>query len=219
MNNPDKYGRTYHFPFSEGVSDDDKINHNWKDLLKDKCVLLEKLDGSNTCIKQSGVYARSHTSPTINPWMKNMLPIWERVKDSLGTLEIFGENLYGVHSIEYTNLKDHFYVFAIRDKDRWLSWFEVETYSAMLDLEVAPIIDIGYFTEQELKDLISKNIKGSKLGGECEGFVLRNFYSFHVDDFKNNVLKYVRKNHVKTSEHWSKNWKRANLNYGDNKCI
>ena len=52
---------------------------------------------------------------------------------------------------------------------------------------------------------------GSRLGGECEGFVFRNAGNFHVDDFAKNVLKYVRKNHVKTDEHWTRNWKRAKL--------
>ena len=35
----------------------------------------------------------------------------------------------------------------------------------------------------------------------------------HNDDFKDNVQKWVRKNHVQTDIHWTKNWKQANINY------
>ena len=39
----------------------------------------------------------------------------------------------------------------------------------------------------------------------------RSIDEYHVDAFKENVFKYVRKNHVSTDEHWSRNWKRAPL--------
>ena len=44
-----------------------------------------------------------------------------------------------------------------------------------------------------------------------EGVVTRNVDEYSVDDFQKNVFKYVRKNHIKTDEHWTKNWKRAPL--------
>lgn len=209
-----KYGRTYHFPFSEGATNDDKIQKNWHRILDNDIVMTEKLDGENTCLKTSGIYARSHAAPTKNPWSVNMLPIWNRIKDSLGDLNIFGENLYGVHSIEYKNLKDFFYVFAIRENDKWLSWEEVKFYAEALDLLVVPEIKIGKFTEKLIKKEIAENLLlGSRLNGECEGFVFRNINSFSVTDFSTNVLKYVRKNHIKTDEHWTKNWKKARLWY------
>ena len=54
---------------------------------------------------------------------------------------------------------------------------------------------------------------GSKYGDTIEGVVVRNIESFPLDDFSKNVVKYVRKNHVQTDEHWKKNWKRAKLIY------
>lgn len=36
-----------------------------------------------------------------------------------------------------------------------------------------------------------------------EGIVVRNREAFHYDDFQSNVAKYVRANHVTSSEHWS----------------
>lgn len=210
----DKYGRTYHFPFSPGTSSDDKILKNWQAILQHELVVTEKLDGENTCLKESGVYARSHAAPTRNPWAANMWDIWKCLKNDLKSLEIFGENLYGLHSIEYTKLEHYFFVFAIRDGDEWLAWNDVCFYAKVLNLPTVPVISKGKFNEKELEIHINTEIKkGSKLGGECEGFVIRNIEAFERNDFKNNVIKYVRANHVKTDEHWTRNWKRAKLVY------
>lgn len=208
-----KYNRTYHFPFSPGTTSDDRIKNDWQDILEHELVLTEKLDGENTCLKTNGVYARSHVEPTRNPWAQNMWRIWDMLNQNLGDLEIFGENLYGIHSIEYTNLDHYFYIFAIRDGDNWLSWDEVVFYANVLELPVVPVIDRGFFTESEIISKIDNQLEiGSVLGGECEGLVIRNTGGFLVDDFEHNVLKYVRKNHVKTDEHWTRNWKKAKLN-------
>jgi len=215
-----KYSRTYHFPFSQGATNDDRIQANWKQLLGQELVMTEKLDGENTCVKDLGVFARSHAAPTINPWAKNMLPIWERLKNDLSDLEIFGENLYGIHSIEYKRLTDYFFVFAIRQGEEWLSWSEIEEYCFFFDLKAVPVIKIGLLNESEVLPLIESEIaKGSTFGGECEGFVFRNKNRFHVNDFSTNVLKYVRKNHVQTDEHWSRNWKRAKLWFENNEKL
>lgn len=209
-----KYGRTYHFPFSPGATNDDKIQKNWEKILVHEIVMTEKLDGENTCLKKDGVFARSHATPTTNPWAINMIQIWNRVKYSLGNLEIFGENLYGVHSIEYTNLKDFFYVFAVRENETWLSWDDVKLYAEALDLLTVPEIKKGYFTAQQIKTQIKENLLlGSNLGGVCEGFVFRTSNSFSINEFPNKVLKYVRENHVQTDTHWTKNWKKAKLSY------
>lgn len=56
----EKYPRTFHFPFSEGTTDDDRIQSQWQGILQHELVITEKLDGENTCLKANGVYARSH---------------------------------------------------------------------------------------------------------------------------------------------------------------
>ena len=207
-----KYNRTYHFPFSPGTTSDDRISQDWQGILEHEVVITEKLDGENNCLKASGVYARSHAAPTRNPWAKNAWEIWERVKDELGELEVFGENLYGIHSIEYTHLPSYFHIFAIREGDTFLSWAEVEFYAGLLELPTVPVYEQGRFEEKELEQLILEGMESeSQLGGECEGFVCRNIGAFQTEDFKQNVLKYVRANHVKTDQHWTKNWKRAKL--------
>lgn len=207
-----KYGRTYHFPFSPGTTSDDKIQANWQQILANELVITEKLDGENTCIKQNGVYARSHVAPTRNPWAGNMWQIWERVKHDLGELEIFGENLYGLHSIEYERLPQYFFIFAVRDGETWLSWDEVVLYANLLDLPTVPVYKRGFFEEKSLIDSILTGMNGGSAFGETiEGFVCRNTKAFSESLFPQNVLKYVRKNHVQTDEHWTRNWQRAKL--------
>ncbi len=207
-----KYPRTYHFPFSPGTTSDDRIASGWEDILLQELVMTEKLDGENTCLKSDGVYARSHAAPTVNPWAVKMRELWEQHKHSLGDLEVFGENLYAIHSIEYERLESYLYIFGIRNGEEWLAWDEVEFYANLLELPTVPVIERGIFTNKEIEEKISlKMAAGSQLGGECEGFVFRTAGGFSVDSFGQNVLKYVRKNHVKTDEHWTKNWQRAKL--------
>lgn len=98
----EKYGRTYHFPFSPGTTSDDRINHTyWEDIQRiDTLVYTEKLDGENNCLNSDGVFARSHAAPATSPWTRQLRERWELMKHDLGSLELFGENLYAVPSIE-----------------------------------------------------------------------------------------------------------------------
>lgn len=210
----EKYPRTYHFPFSEGATSDDRIQAHWQEILQQELIVTEKLDGENSCIKASGVYARSHGAVNRNPWARPVWDIWERIGHTLGDLHIFGENLYAVHSIEYSNLTHYFYVFAIRDGETWLSWDAVVEYAQILDLPVVPVLERGFFTETNLQHLIlQQQNAGSRLGGICEGVVCRTAAEFPNTEFSAHVLKYVRKNHVQTDEHWTRNWQKATLRF------
>ena len=139
-----KYSRTYHYPFSPGTSGDDRINHDyWSDIQQIKTIVhTEKLDGENNCISKLGVFARSHAAPTTSPWTATLREFWHRVRSDLANLEVFLENLYAIHSLKYQNLDSHFYVFAIRDSGRWLSWEEVKFYASMIDLPTVPEISV-----------------------------------------------------------------------------
>lgn len=207
-----KYPRTYHFPFSPGATSDDKILFDWEEHLKDKkLIATEKLDGGNTQINKEGVFARSISGPTSHPSFDYLKPIWASIKSDLETknISIFGENLFAIHSIEYTNLSSYFYVFGVKKEDQWLSWNEVKEIASNYGWPTVPELSIDFTNiEKEINKVMPQE---SILGGEKEGVVIRNANSFYNDDFKYNVLKFVRKNHVQTDKHWTKDWKQAKL--------
>lgn len=212
-----KYNKTYHLPWSN-PSSDDKIADDITCLIGREIVITEKLDGENTGMKNEGVYARSHGTFTTSAWSREVRQLHlMKVKDNLDeNTFIFGENMEGIHSIEYTNLDSYFYMFGIRDNLVWLSWDEIEEYSYLLGIPTVPVLFRGIVnSEKELRDLVEGLVKNqSKLGGDIEGVVVRVSDRFDDDDFKKSLQKWVRKNHVKTiDKHWTRNWKRATLKY------
>ena len=225
-----KYGRTYHYDFSPGTTSDDRINHEWKeDVGKiDTVVHTEKLDGENTCLNGIGVFARSHAAPTRHPWADHLKIRHAMIQKDLevNNLEIFGENLYAIHSIIYPNIEHHFYVFGVRVLDKWLSWEEVKWHAEFYDFPTVPELLIQENpTSEEVKLFVEEATKQPSTFGSIqnntepeqpctmEGIVSRNANEFGVDEFKNNVFKWVRKDHVQTDVHWSRNIQRAMLKH------
>lgn len=156
MNESKKYCRSLHAQISLGTTSDDRFmpdGYVSSFAKMDKLILTEKLDGQNNCFNKYGVFARSHTEATKHPWDKPLIERWQLLKNDLKDLEIFGENMYGVHSIAYSKLESYFYVFAVREYDRWLSWEEVKFYAHLLDFPVVPEIEI----KQPLSITVNEN--------------------------------------------------------------
>lgn len=216
-----KYPRTYHLPYSPGATKDDKkLKGNWFDYYKDKeIVITEKLDGENNAMNRHDVFARSHSAPTRTSWSKNMWEnngVWQRCYRLIGEDEwVYGENLYGEHSIHYDRLPEYFHIFAVRNDKTytWYSWDDVETMSGILKIPTVPVLHRGTVaSERELQTLVEYFTAQPSVYGEVrEGVVIRIADEFPVDEFSHNVCKWVRPNHVTTDEHWTKNWKRAEL--------
>lgn len=162
MNPSRKYGRSLHAPISLGTTSDDRFMPNG--YLKafaemDGLVLSEKLDGQNNCFNKYGLFARSHTAPSNHPWDKPLRDRWELIKNDLNDLEVFGENMYGIHSIAYKELESYFYVFAVREEDTWLSWEEVKFYAQLLDFPTVPEITI----KTPLQDFFQTNLSENQI--------------------------------------------------------
>ena len=212
-----KYPRTYHLDFSPGATSDDKISKSVDSIIGIDVVITEKLDGENTSMTNDGVYARSHATFTTSNWSKEVRQLHDiKVRGQLDEdTYIFGENLEAIHSIEYGILDSYFYTFGVREKNIWLDWKSVEEYAYLLDLKVVPVLFKGIIKDKsQLELLVNKFMsEESLLGGEKEGIVIRNSNSFDGDFFNQNVMKYVRANHVTTDEHWSRNWKKAKIKY------
>jgi hypothetical protein len=212
MNESQKYCRSLHAQISLGTTSDDRFMPNgymkaFADMLNGH-VLTEKLDGENNAFTKYGLFARSHTAPTVSPWTKPLRERWELIKNDLGDLEIFGEGMYGIHSIAYSKLESYYYVFGVREKGRWLSWEEVKFYANLFDFPTVPEIEIKVPLKSFYKEGVDENkllqewlkvnlgmtweeyvLTPGSLGGYesetgtigCEGFVIRN-----VDGFETN---------------------------------
>jgi hypothetical protein len=193
-----KYPRTYHLPWSPGVSSDDKILHDLSSFYKKHIVVTIKMDGENTTIYKDNTHARSLDSPS--HWSRSIIKalqgkIGHNIPDNW---RVCGENLYATHSIKYTNLESYFLVFSIWDENNMsLSWSEVEEWCELLGLTTVPVIYKGIWNQEYLEKLGPKLVNDNH-----EGFVVRLSSFFHYDDFTDSVVKYVRPSHVTTEDHW-----------------
>ena len=196
-----KYSRTYHLPWSLGRTSDDKTLSDVLCFEGKNVVVTEKMDGENTSIYNDYFHARSldgrdHPSRS---WLKQFHATFKHeIEDGW---RICGENLYAKHSIEYDNLKSYFYCFSIwDDTNTCLSWSDTVEYCKYLGIETVPVLWEGIFDESSIKNI--------KISENMEGYVIRNFCSFHYSEFKNNVAKFVRKDHVRPN---AKHWLRSEL--------
>lgn len=197
-----KYPRTPHLPWSLGRSEDDVGLNTVANFTSPICkdvVVTEKMDGENTSMYREHIHARSldsanHPSRTwvqqLHGTIRHEIPVGWR---------ICGENLYARHSIGYSNLKSYFMVFSIWDENnRALSWDETVQYCNILGLSTVPVLYRGTWNEKAIRLLyIPEEHRDNR-----EGYVVRVAEGFAYKDFAKSVAKFVRKNHVQTSEHW-----------------
>lgn len=149
------------------------------------------MDGENTTMYHDYIHARSLDSkhhPSRN-WVKSFHASIAHLIPS--NLRICGEDVYAVHSIEYSNLESYFYGFSVWEDTTCLSWDDTVEYFELLGITSVPVLYRGRYDEQVIKSL---NIE------KKEGYVIRLVDSFN--DFAQSVAKYVRPNHVQTEFHW-----------------
>ena len=198
-----KYPRTYHLPWSEGASSDDKTHSLSKIaemFAEQEVVVTEKLDGENSSIYPDGyTHARSIDSAhhASRSHLKSLAA--EIAYNIPEGFRICGENVYAEHSIRYSSLEAYFYAFSIFDGARCLSWDDTQEYADLLGISVVPVLYRGIWNPQ----LIRERWNGkSSLGETGEGYVVRLSASFSFSSFSQSVAKFVRANHVQTDSHW-----------------
>ena len=193
-----KYPRTYHLPWSENLTEDDRMLKDVDVFRGRRVVVTEKMDGENTTLYNNYIHARSVDGRTHDSqnWVRNF---WAQIKNDIPLgYRICGENLFAKHSISYEELPTYFMGFSMwNNKNECLSWDETLDWFSLLGIVPVPTLYIGLFDELAIRNL-SKHIDTNK----SEGYVLRSENSFTYRDFRNNVAKYVRKNHVRTVQHW-----------------
>lgn len=192
-----KYPRTPHLPWSRGMTPDDVVlDLRALPLEGHEVVVTEKLDGECTSMYRDYIHARSIDSK-MHPsrgWVRalhgaiahHIPPGWR----------LCGENVYARHSLGYGDLASYFYLFSVWDADGWaLSWDDTCEWAALLGVPTPLELYRGPFEVAALAELeVDTRVS--------EGWVVRRAGRFHHDDFEQCVAKWVRKNHVQTSEHW-----------------
>ena len=193
-----KYPRTYHLPWSESKTDDDKTLKDVDHFIGKRVIVSEKMDGENTSLYRNYFHARSIDGRN-HPSRSMAKSIHARfAHDIPNGWRICVENLYATHSIHYENLKSYIYGISIWDnRNVCLSWDETLTFFSLLDIYPIETIYDGIFDESLIKKLYSINDKNIR-----EGYVIRLADEFHYKNFNKSVAKFVRKNHVQTDSHW-----------------
>ena len=206
-----KYPSTPYWPWSPTVGRGDAVHGNPDRFVGEPVVVTEKLDGGNTLLHAGEVYGRSVVAPSNGKWMA-MVKKHHAWKVNEPGAYLYGEDIYGVHSIAYEPVAEHetFYAFALRGGDGAFAAFEeLEAYAERLEIPVVPVLFKGVFESvAEVRALVERvHGEPSALGGEREGLVLRLARRFPAEEFPDNVCKSVRLGHVRTDEHWIRNWR------------
>jgi hypothetical protein len=202
-----KYPRSFHLPWSPGGTSDDKRMPDISPLIGPEIVITEKCDGSNLTYTRQHVFSRSHSGPPIHPSFDWAKATQARLGHMLSEgISVFCEYCFAVHSITYEALPDYSLVFGVRDdeQDRWWDWDMVQMQAEMIGLPTVPLLFRGHVgSETELYDLTeSLAAEPSAFGGQREGVVTRLAGSFENRAFSQSLAKWVRADHVQTSEHW-----------------
>lgn len=194
-----KYPRTYHFPWSPGRSDDDKVLHVLDNFIGQDVVVTAKMDGECTTMYNDYIHARSMTYET-HPSRSWVRALHGMIKHDIPKRwRVCGENLYARHSIEYKRLDSYFQVFSIwSDKNVCLNWDDTVEWASLLNLKTVPVLYRGPWDEKKIEKLSVTELHGDP----CEGYVVRIAGSFHYKEFRTRVAKYVRADHVQSTEHW-----------------
>ena len=206
-----KYPKTPYWPWSPAVGRDDDVHAEPTRFVGGTVVITEKLDGSNTLLHSGKVYGRSMAAPSEGKWMA-MVKKHHAWKISDPDVFLYGEDIYGVHSLAYKPVPEDetFYAFALRNGGGvFASFAELEAYADGRNIPVVPVLFKGRFRSiDELRTFVEHaHGEPSVLGGEREGVVVRLARGYPTREFASNVCKSVRVGHVNTDEHWTRNWR------------
>lgn len=193
-----KYPRTYHLPWSEGVTDDDRIMPSPKRFEGKRVIATVKMDGENTNMYSDHIHARSLDSKPhySRNWVKNY---WSGISYNIPAFwRVCAENLFAKHSIKYEDLESYVLAFSIwNERNHCLPWDESLEWFELIGIRPVKVLYDGIYDEKALRDLAA-----SLPWDSCEGYVLRVAEGFDFVDFKHSVGKFVRKDHVRTASHW-----------------
>ncbi len=145
-----RYPRTPYWPTSpslEGAGGRDRALIAEPDrFVGSPVVITEKLDGSSTLLHRGVVFGRSVMAPSTDGWMAMVKKhhAW-KLMDS--EMFLYGEDIYGVHSIEYGPVPEDktFYAFALRDGEQFQSFRVLAEFADTRAIPLVPVLHEGVF--------------------------------------------------------------------------
>lgn len=205
-----KYGRTPHFPWSPGITNDDRVmkfNDVKTSFSGKKIAITIKKDGECTSSYTADGYSHARSIDSEHDESKSFFKrFWaERFFLTDRVLRVNGENLFAKHSIHYKNLDSFFYSFSIFDENNIrLDWDDFLKTCDKLNILHVPVLKIITADENGLWINDVKEIFDDVVSSGEEGVVVTTLDGFHYDDFSKNIIKAVRKDHVQTDKHWKR---------------
>lgn len=194
-----KYPRTWHLPWSQNLTDDDRMMPSVEQFAGKEVVVTEKMDGENTTMYSDYIHARSVDSK--GHWSRDFVKgLWSQFCGDIPEgWRVCGENLFAKHSIGYDDLPSYLMGFSVwDDKNVCLSWDETIEWFKLLGITSVREMYRGPWDEEKIKALWSPDQDWD----HREGYVVRVTDSFPYGDFRKCVGKFVRKGHVMTTKHW-----------------
>ena len=206
-----KYPKTPYWPWSASADRAERTHRAPEYFVGREIVITEKLDGTNTRLHRGVVYGRSSEVPSAGKWMA-MVRKHHAWKLRNSAMHLYGEDLYGVHSIAYDALRENetLHAFALRHPSgRFTSFDTLAKFAAAREIPTVPVINRTVFESLEaLRAKIEHEMaKPSLLGPTREGIVIRVAEGFESDEFERSVCKSVRPDHVQTDKHWRRSWR------------
>lgn len=194
-----RYPRTYHLPWSNCTSGDDKVHDNTSFFDGKEVVVTVKMDGENSSLYPGYMHPRSinYSPHPSRSWVKSLhAKMGYNIPNGW---RVCGENLFAKHSIHYHNLQSYFLMFSIWNDKNWcLSWDDTIEWAQLLDLQLVSVLYRGIWDEDVIRNIPCNEHDGD----DCEGYVVRVSSELHYSEFRRSFAKYVRPDHVNTSHNW-----------------
>ena len=212
-----KHPKTWHMPSSPGLGRGDRMLKDLGTFEGERVIMTEKRDGECSSLYRDHTHARSldgrhHPS---RDWLR---AYWSAIRWDIPELwRVVGEGTYARHSIAYADLPSYFEGFGLWNErnfclswDETLEWFALIGSSAGLSIKPVPVIYDGPYSPEAIEEAwqayLDRDIAQAEATGrplqQREGYVIRTAAGFAYRDFRKHVAKWVRPNHVSTTEHW-----------------
>ena len=215
-----KYPRTPMWPGSPSRNRDDRNTPDPEAYMNTILVITEKIDGTGILINQGMVKPRS-TDPSNapEPWlaMARKHHAWKTSDPRHADLLLYAEDIYAVHAIEYDPVPEtettRVFASASLATGYFHPWEETVALCADLEIPTVPVLFAGETADLESlqNKLTQMHAAPSELGPQREGMVIRRRGAYTHQTMHRFVCKSVRADHVQSTQHWTRGWRRCAL--------